>query len=73
MLTLGGDIQNMPNFFNLLIAKLVPIDNVAGNAGGTTIVIKSSARKIMVVESIPRRMKFTDEIKKPTNALQYVL
>ncbi len=30
-------------FFNLDRAKLVPIVNVAGSAGGTTIVIKSSA------------------------------
>ena len=30
--------------FNRDKAKLVPIDNVAGNAGGTTIVIKSNAR-----------------------------
>lgn len=34
----------MSFFFSLLRAKFVPIDKVAGRAGGTTIVIKSNAR-----------------------------
>ena len=37
-------MQNMAFFLSRDNAKLVPIDNVAGNAGGTTIVIKSKAR-----------------------------
>ena len=40
-------MQKMFFFFNLDSAKLVPIDKVAGNAGGTTIVIKSSARMMI--------------------------
>jgi hypothetical protein len=40
-------MQKMSFFFNLDSAKLVPIDKVAGKAGGTTIVIKSSARMMI--------------------------
>lgn len=40
-------MQKMLFFFSLERAKLVPIDNVAGNAGGTTIVIKSNARTMI--------------------------
>lgn len=41
---LWGLMQKMSFFFSLERAKLVPIDNVAGNAGGTTMVIRSNAR-----------------------------
>lgn len=58
-------MQKIPSFFNRPIAKLVPIDMVAGSAGGTTMVIKSSARSTMVVVSMPSRIKLTDESKKP--------
>ena len=44
---LCGLIQNMFFFFSLDKAKLVPMVNVAGSAGGTTIVIKSKARTII--------------------------
>lgn len=40
-MTFGGEIQNIFNFFNLPNAKLTPMDNAVGNAGGTVIVIKS--------------------------------
>ena len=43
-----GEIQYICDFRRRPRAKLVPIDSVAGNAGGTTIVIKSSAR-IMII------------------------
>ena len=37
----GGEIQNMFLFLSLLIAKIMPQDMAAGNAGGTATVIKS--------------------------------
>lgn len=37
-------MQKICFFFSRDRAKLVPMDNVAGRAGGTTIVIKSKAR-----------------------------
>ena len=37
-------MQKICFFFSRDSAKLVPMDNVAGRAGGTTIVIKSKAR-----------------------------
>ena len=40
-------MQKIFFFFSLDRAKLVPMDKVAGNAGGTTIVIKSSARTMI--------------------------
>lgn len=48
MLTLLGDIQNMPLLRRRPMAKLVPMDSVAGRAGGTTTVIKSRARMRIV-------------------------
>ena len=41
---LWGLMQKICFFFNRDRAKLVPMDKVAGRAGGTTIVIKSKAR-----------------------------
>ena len=41
---LWGLMQKICFFFSLDRAKLVPMDKVAGRAGGTTIVIKSKAR-----------------------------
>ena len=40
-------MQKIFFFFNLESAKFVPILNVAGNAGGTTIVIRSNARTMI--------------------------
>ncbi len=40
-------MQKMFFFLSRDSAKLVPIDNVAGSAGGTTIVIKSNARTMI--------------------------
>lgn len=34
-------MQNMFRFLSLLIAKIIPQDMAAGNAGGTAIVIRS--------------------------------
>ena len=44
---LWGLMQNICFFFSRDRAKLVPIDKVAGKAGGTTIVIKSKARTMI--------------------------
>lgn len=41
-------MQKIFSFFSLERAKFVPIDKVAGRAGGTTMVIRSRARTIMV-------------------------
>ena len=40
-------MQKIFFFLSLESAKLVPIDRVAGKAGGTTIVIRSSARTMI--------------------------
>lgn len=40
-------MQKICFFFNRDRAKLVPMDKVAGRAGGTTIVIKSRARTMI--------------------------
>ena len=45
---LWGLIQKIDRFFSLPRAKFVPIVRVAGNAGGTTIVIRSNALTITV-------------------------
>lgn len=39
-----GEMQKMPDRRRRFRAKLVPIESVAGSAGGTTTVIRSSAR-----------------------------
>lgn len=44
-LILGGAVQNMPFFFSLLWAYIVPTVIAAGKAGGTTIVIISKLLK----------------------------
>jgi len=44
-LILGGDIHVICFYFNLFIAKDVPIDIAAGRAGGTVIVIMSKNPK----------------------------
>lgn len=44
MTCLWGLMQKIRFFFSRDRAKLVPMDKVAGRAGGTTIVIKSRAR-----------------------------
>lgn len=41
-------MQKICCFLSLESAKLVPILKVAGNAGGTTIVMRSRARTMMV-------------------------
>ena len=41
-MTLGGDIQNMFDFYNLDSAIETPIYKQVGNAGGTVIVIRSN-------------------------------
>lgn len=40
-------MQNMLSFFSRLIAKIMPQDMAAGNAGGTVIVIRSSEWSII--------------------------
>ena len=40
-------MQKISFFLSLDSAKFVPILNVAGNAGGTTIVIRSNARTMI--------------------------
>ncbi|KAG8824899.1 hypothetical protein FRC19_000893, partial [Serendipita sp. 401] len=49
-LTRVGDMQKIPFALNLLIAKLVPMDSVAGSAGGTTTVMRSRARRTIVCQ-----------------------
>lgn len=66
-------MQKIPSFFKRPIAKLVPIDMVAGNAGGTTMVIKSNARSSIVVLSIPSRIKLMDDSMNPNTAKQKAL
>jgi hypothetical protein len=56
---LAGLIQNICAFLNLAKEKFVPMDIVVGSAGGTTIVIKSKARSIMVLFFTPIRIKLT--------------
>ncbi len=51
--TLGGEIQKIFFFFNLLIAKTVPTVIAAGRAGGTVIVIKSSDLSIIGQAAYP--------------------
>ena len=41
-MTLGGEMQKILAFFNLLTANATPIDIVAGKAGGTVMVTRSS-------------------------------
>lgn len=41
MFTLGGEMQKIIFFLSLETAKATPTDIVAGNAGGTVMVIKS--------------------------------
>lgn len=62
-------MQNIPLFLNLEMAKLVPICMVAGKAGGTTIVIKSKALRIIVVLSTPSRIKLIEEARNPKAAI----
>jgi hypothetical protein len=50
-------MQNICASLNLAKEKLVPIDIVVGRAGGTTIVIRSKARTIMMVLFTPIRIK----------------
>ena len=49
---LWGLMQKICFFFSRDKAKLVPMDKVAGRAGGTTIVIKSKARTIIKCHAI---------------------
>ena len=51
-LTLFGEIQKISRFRRRERANEVPIVNVAGNAGGTIIVIKSNALTIMKCQCI---------------------
>ena len=48
MLIRVGEMQNIPSLRRRPIAKLVPMDKVTGRAGGTTTVMRSKAR-IMIV------------------------
>ena len=77
-------MQKIRFFFSRDRAKLVPMDRVAGRAGGTTIVIKSKARttikrhasyrmlapvKARVFETLALSLtKFTKEATKPIAA-----
>ena len=67
-LTLLGLIQKISFFRNRERANEVPIVNVAGNAGGTIIVIKSSARTIIKCQCIymsdPTRSNTNNQRKK---------
>jgi len=49
MLIRGGLMQKMPAFLRRFCAYTVPTVMAAGNAGGTTTVMISSARKITLV------------------------
>ena len=82
--SLWGLMQNICFFFSRDRAKLVPMDRVAGRAGGTTIVIKSKARTMirchasywlsdrmqaMIFETLTFSLtKFTKEAMKPIPA-----
>jgi hypothetical protein len=52
-LILGGEMQNMFDFFSRLMAKIIPHDIAAGSAGGTVMVIKSSERSISWSGGVP--------------------
>lgn len=49
---LCGLMQNICWDLSLDMAKLIPIVRVAGKAGGTTMVIRSSARTMIVCQTI---------------------
>lgn len=55
--TLGGEIQKILDFFNLIIANATPTDIVAGNAGGTVIVIRSKDLSISDETSVSYAIK----------------
>lgn len=52
MLTLLGEMQKMPSFLSRSMANVVPMESVAGSAGGTTTVMRSSARTRIVCHLI---------------------
>jgi hypothetical protein len=62
-------MQNIFQCFNRLMANEVPIDIVAGKAGGTTIVIRSRARTMMVDKLAPIRTKLYVDAMKPMTAM----
>jgi hypothetical protein len=78
-LTRFGEIQNICCFRKRDNANDVPIVNVAGNAGGTIIVIKSNARTIIKRQCIyvskfkskhtPRFIKLTIDTINPSPAM----
>ncbi|KAH3663094.1 hypothetical protein OGATHE_004670 [Ogataea polymorpha] len=64
-----GAMQNTLLCRNRESAKLVPIVNVAGKAGGTTIVMRSNARRVIVFHPSPSLTKLIAETTKPISAI----
>lgn len=65
ILTLGGEMQKILLLFNLEIAKATPTDMVAGRAGGTVIVMRSSDLSMIYSVSVPRAISFGTVTAKP--------
>ena len=69
MLTLFGEMQKMSFLRNRAIANDVPMDIVAGRAGGTTMVIRSKPRMRIVCHGTPNSTKLKQLPMKPTPAI----
>lgn len=68
ILTLGGEIQNILLFFNLATANATPEAIVAGRAGGTVIVNKSSDFAISYCADSPFLIIIGRVARKPNTA-----
>ncbi len=65
----GGEMQNIFRFLSLFIAKIIPHDIAAGNAGGTAIVIKSREWSISDLVVYPDAIISGNVAQKPTMAI----
>lgn len=65
-------MQNILLFFNLLIAKATPTDMVAGKAGGTVMVMRSSDLSMTYSGEAPSERSLgivTEKPRMPTHAI----